>query len=255
MMRERRRHMPPGTALLTAWLAFGTVVGTALAQIAAPATADAAWKSKEINQWNEKDAWQILNNSPWAKTSKAMISRLETEDERRDGGRMGQDHGAGFDGVDPKGSTPTLLETIRGGVDTRRSSRPVTLTVRWESALPVRTAEFRTGAPELPMLRDDGYLIAVHGIPGGDLKGDPKSLGNPLKKEAVLRREGKKDVKPSSVEVFQLEDGLTVVYLFPPSAEITRKDGPVQFEAQIGRVQVLQVFDTTEMQFHGRLEL
>src|ERR1700680_4091267 len=89
--------------------------------------ADLAWKAKEINQWNEEDVRQILSDSPWAKTTVGIISRLETEDERREGGKMGQDHGVGFDGVDPKGSKPKVVDTLRGAVDPRRSNQPLTL--------------------------------------------------------------------------------------------------------------------------------
>jgi hypothetical protein len=238
---------------MTVLFAVGMVVRPAVAQRTTPATVDAAWKSKEMAEWSEKECQQILSDSPWAKTVVGMISRLETEDERREGGKMGQDHGVGFDGVDAKG--PGVIETIRGSVDPRRTSHPVTLTIRWESALPIRTAEFKSRIVEPPTLQDNGYSIGVYGVPGGNFKGDPKTLGNPLRKEAVLRRDGKKDVKPSSVEVFQREDGLLVVYLFPPSAEITRRDGLVEFRAQIGRIGVVQVFNAEEMQFHGKLEL
>jgi hypothetical protein len=76
--------------------------------------ADVAWKAKEINQWSEEDARQVLSDSPWSKSTIGIISRLQGEDERREGGKMGQDHGVGFDGVDPKGSKPTVVETISG---------------------------------------------------------------------------------------------------------------------------------------------
>jgi len=217
--------------------------------------ADVAWRAKEINQWNEEDARQILTDSPWAKTTIGIISRLQTEDERRDGGKMGQDHGVGFDGVDAKESKPTVVDTLRGAVDPRRSSQPIKLIVRWESALPIRAAEIKVGIVEPPTLEGDGYRIAVYGVPGAYYKKDPKSLGYPLKREAALKRNGKKDVKPSSVEVFQWEDGLVVVYLFPLSAEITRKDGLVEFQARIGRIAVVQRFNLDEMQFRGNLEL
>ena len=217
--------------------------------------ADVAWKAKEINQWSEADARQVLSDSPWAKSTIGIISRLQGEDERREGGKMGQDHGVGFDSVDAKGSKPTVVETIRGAVDPRKSAQPIKLIVRWESALPIRAAEIKVGVVEPPTLEGDGYRIAVYGVPGGYYKKDPKSLGNPLKKEAALKRNGKKDVKPSSVEVFQREDGLVVVYLFPLSAEITRKDGLVEFEARIGRIAVVQRFKIEEMQLRGNLEL
>jgi hypothetical protein len=46
-----------------------------------------------------------------------------------------------------------------------------------------------------------------------------------------------------------------VVYVFPLSAEITRNDRQLQFEAQIGRIVVAQMFDLGEMEFMGKLEL
>ena len=104
-------------------------------------------------------------------------------------------------------------------------------------------------------MEGDGYRIAIYGIPGGDFKGDPEELGKPLKNLAALKRAGKKDVRPVRVEVFQREDGLVVVYLFPSSAEISMKDGQLQFAAQIGRIVVAQTFELSEMEFMGKLEL
>jgi hypothetical protein len=62
-------------------------------------------------------------------------------------------------------------------------------------------------------------------------------------------------VRPVRAEVFQLETGLVVVYTFPLSAEITKKDGQVRFEAQIGRIVVGQTFDLSQMDFMGKLAL
>jgi hypothetical protein len=52
-----------------------------------------------------------------------------------------------------------------------------------------------------------------------------------------------------------LENGVVVVYLFPLSAEISKKDRQIRFEAQIGRIVVGQTFDLSEMEFMGKLEL
>lgn len=127
--------------------------------------------------------------------------------------------------------------------------------LRWESALPVRVAELKARVVEPPTTSTDGYFLAVYGVPGNYFKDDPATLGNPLKKLAVLKREGKKDVKPASVEVFQRDDGLVVVYMFPLSAEIGKSDGRIEFDAQIGRLGIAQYFDTAEMMFQGKLEL
>ena len=221
---------------------------------------DPAWKSKPAAQWTEGDAKQILAASPWAKEITATVTRRLTEDQLRDGGQMGQPRGVGNENVDPKGSGERIslnVFTGPGGDDRsfRSLSHPITLKLRWESALPVRLAELKSHEVAPLTLDGDGYRIAVYGIPNGDFKGDPKELGKPLKGLAALKREAKKDVKPVSVEVFQLEDGVVVVYLFPLSAEISKKDRQIQFEAQIGRIVVNHTFDLREMEFMGNLEL
>jgi hypothetical protein len=222
--------------------------------------ADPDWKSKPAAEWTDEDARQLLARSPWTKENRAVITRRLTEDQLREGGQMGQPLGPGNENVDPKGSGPKVSPNIftgAGGDDRSVRSRPqgITLKLRWESALPVRLAELKSHEADPPTLAGDGYRIAVYGIPSGNFKDDPKRLGEPLKNLAALKREGKKDVKPVSVEVFSADDGMVVVYLFPLSAEITPKDGQVQFAAQIGRIVVFQNFVLSEMQFMGKLEL
>lgn len=219
--------------------------------------AEPVWKSKPIATWTEADAHQILEKSPWAKLVVAGITRRQSEDERREGGNMGQPTGVGYDGVDDHRAKPTLPGSLFGSAPTPPPTRTqlIRVLVRWETALPVRAAELKTRESDPPTLEGDGYKVAVYGIPASYVKGDPKSLGDPLKSLAFLKREGKKDVKPTSAEVFQLERSLVVVYLFPLSAEISKADGFVEFSALIGRLQVTQSFEIGEMQFQGKLEL
>jgi hypothetical protein len=225
------------------------------------AAADPVWKSKPSVQWTDEDMHQILAVSPWVKQVTAVVTRRLTEEQLRDGGQMGQPLGVGNEGVDPKGSGPTVSAnpfTGAGAADrgARSLPRPIVLKLRWESALPIRIAEFKSHAVEAPTTVDgEGYRIAVYGIPGGGFKGDPKTLGKPLKSLAALKREGRKDVRPASVEVFQLETGLVVVYVFPLSAEISEKDERVRFEAQIGRIVLAQTFELRDMEFMGKLEI
>jgi hypothetical protein len=222
--------------------------------------ADPAWKITPAAQWTQEDARQVLAASPWSKEIRAVITRRLTEDQLREGGQMGQPRGIGNEGVDPKGSGPTVSPNVfsgPGGDDRspRSLSRPITLKLRWESALPVRLAELKSHEFEPPTLQGDGYSIAVYGVPSAKIKGDPTQLGEPLKNLAALKREGKKDVRPVRVEVFQQESGLVIVYLFPLSAEISKKDGRVRLEAQIGRIVFAQDFELSEMEFMGKLEL
>jgi hypothetical protein len=221
------------------------------------AAADPPWKSKPPAQWSEDDARVVLTASPWAREIKAGVARRLSEDELREGGQMGQPRGVGYDGVDPKGSGPKLGPNILTGGNTasvRSTVQAINLRLRWESALPVRLAELKAREMEPPSSEGDGYRIAIYGIPGDGLKGDPKKLGDPLKNEAVLRS-GRKTVKPLRVEVFQRGDGWVVVYLFPLSVEITEKDVRAELEARIGRIVVNQSFVLADMVFQGKLEL
>jgi hypothetical protein len=218
--------------------------------------ADPAWKTKPVPSWTEADAKQVLSESPWAKIVKATIVRKQSEDERRAGGNMGDAKGIGYDGLEkekviiPK----SIIDLLKP--EPKAPPRPqLPVLVRWESALAIRTAEFKSGTFEPPTLDGDGYKVAVYGIPTANVKGDPKVLGEPLKDQAFLRRDGQKDVKPISVEVFQQEDSMVAVYLFSLGAEISRKDPFVEFGALIGRISVTQNFTIQDMQFQGKLDL
>jgi hypothetical protein len=218
--------------------------------------AEPLWKDKPVTDWTDEDAKQILTRSPWAKAVVAGVIRRQTEDERREGGNMGQPTGVGYDGVDQRRAQPVARGNLLPApyAVSAVKNRGIRL-VRWESALPIRAAELKAHVPDPPTLLDDGYSIALYGVPSSFAKGDPTSLGKPLKELAFLRRDGKKDVKPSSVEVFELEDSVTVVYLFPLSAEIGKRDAIVEFNAFIGRIHVWEDFNVEEMQFQGKLEL
>jgi hypothetical protein len=233
-------------------LCFGALCVCAALTLAA----DLPWNAKAAKDWTEQDARQVLEESPWSKTAVAGIARQESESERREGGNMGQPHGVGYDGIDDRHFHPEALGNPFGGAGVAPPPTPVIrLLVRWESALPVRLAEFKTHESGLPTSSDEGYTIAVYGVPGTYYRGDPKRLGEPFKNLAALKREGKKDVKPLSVEVFQLDGGVAVVYRFPLSAEISPRDTAVEFSALIGRLQVSQIFHPDRMQFQGKLEL
>jgi len=236
------------------------LVQTLVAAVTCLIAADSVWESKPASQWTEEDARQVLAKSPWAKATRAVITRRLTEEQLREGGQMGPPRGIGNEGVDPKGSGPKVspnIPTGPGGGDRipRSLSQSIALQLRWESALPVRLAELKLHEIEPPTLLGEGYSIAVYGVPGGGLKGTPEQLGQPLKNLAALKREGKKEVRPVRVEVFQREDGAVVVYLFPLSADISKNDRRIRFEAQIGRIVFAQDFDLSEMEFLGKLEL
>jgi hypothetical protein len=217
--------------------------------------ADPPWKAKSIRDWTEDDAKQVLTDSPWALNVRSAVMPLESESARREGGNMGQPQGVGYKGVDNTTDSQKLAKVMSGNFAPAPPIGPVTVRVRWESALPVRAAELKAHEVEPPTLDGEGYQIAVYGLPGTYFKGDPKTLGEPLKRTATLKREGKPDARPTSVEVFQTSKGIVVAYLFPFSAELSERDTLVEFNALIGRIAVIHSFDLREMRIEGKLAL
>jgi hypothetical protein len=244
------------------------------------AAGDQPWKDKQINEWTEDDAKLVLTDSPWAKSVTPTVGRSQQQSGRRGGGGMGRGGGIGIGGIGlgipglggmgrrggmggpgtgggyPGGGYPSGGQTGgTGNGGAGSNTEPPLLKLRWESALPVRSAELKVRETAAPTVDDSHYAIAVYGVPRRAASGDSKTLQGDLKKEAALKRDGKKDLKPSSVEVLQREDGPVIVYLFPRTKEITRQDKVLHFDARIGRFQFTQSFYVDDMTYGGKLEL
>jgi hypothetical protein len=218
---------------------------------------DPSWKEKPIPQWDDQDARQVLADSPWVKSVKLEKVRDLSVFERRDGGNWdaGIKPGVGLAGLDLFGFGGVFDSTTEAmAIELARRLRGElgSVVVRWESALPVRAAEDKEGEVGAPVWAGDYYAISVYGV-------QPPfhwNLANELKDVAFLKRDKRKDVKPVRVQILPRDNGLiTVVYLFPRSAEITKKDANIRFVAQIGRLFVSQFFFPEEMQFLGKTEL
>ncbi len=157
---------------------------------------------------------------------------------------MGVPEGLGFDGI---GDEESVFSSRRVG--------PVpTLLLRWETALPVREARRKVHVVEAPAGGADAYVLAVYGVPGGPPTRGGTQLGKRLRGSAVLRRAGRKDVKPLRVQVFSGPDGPIVVYEFPRTMEIAKGEGEASLRGGIGRLSIVQAFDTEAMRFEGNIE-
>ena len=225
------------------------------ARVASPAL---PWTSKRIADWSDKDSYLLLSNSPWAKQTPASLTRLMTASQRRDGGDMGaQGGGHGGIGLENAGSligTGGAIKRPGQGAEDQHLTR---LTIRWESAMPVQAAELRTHDNSAPELDGEDYAIAVYNI---NLKLASiefmKTIDKDLQRIAVLKIEGREEVRPSRVVSVLLGDGMAnVIYFFPRSAHITSEDSRLEFDGQVGRIVFAQYFYPPEMKFLGKLEL
>ena len=218
-----------------------------LAGVALLSAADPAWKTKPVAQWDEEDAKQVLASSAWVKRAVPVELPQLSPEQRREGGATGGGRGVGLGGLE--GRAPTSARS------SRLSQLPA-LPIRWESAFPIRTAELKAHEVGAPDWEGDAYVLAVYDVPDIKFSGSQKTLAGELKKAAFLKRQGKKDLKPSSVELLQEPNGLAVVvYVFPRTEEISREDKRVEFVAQINRLSLAQDFYPSEMELEGKLQL
>ena len=244
------------------------------------------WKDKPVPEWNEDDTKQILADSPWAKSVKPSIDTSASNGRSRQGGGMGRAGASilaasswGCPGawaaaaawviraaVIPVVVIPVAARVILAaariiladnrGEERPADSEPPVLQLRWESAFPIREAELKSHDSNAPTLDDDAhYAIAVYGVPSRMTNGNSRSATDQLKKLAAIKRDGKKDLKPSSVEVLQRDNGPVILFLFPRSKEITLKDGRIEFGAKVGRLQFAQSFFVDDMIYQGEFEL
>jgi hypothetical protein len=134
------------------------------------------------------------------------------------------------------------------------SQTPPQLTLRWETAMPVRAAEMKTH-DLTPQSDDKHYTLAIYGVPDRFVSGDHTHLEDQIKKATVLKRDGKKDVKASSIEIIDRPEGTVILCFFPTSAELSKQDRRVEFDSQLGRMQIVQSFYTEDMVWQGKLEI
>jgi hypothetical protein len=228
---------------------------------AADATSDPTWKDKQIPDWTEADAKQLLADSPWAKKTTVAVDKTAEKKSPLKLGRHGG-FGLGNIGINRRGGSNAGNSTDGGNSSSSSSSgtsgvpdAPLVVTLRWASALPIREAELKARDTRAPMVDEDHYAIEVYGLPSKQVKDDSKKLADEFKAKAAIKRLAKDDLKPSSVEIVVRDDGPVLVYLFPRKAEITWRDHEITFEAEIGNLKIKQAFQADDMKFHGALEL
>lgn len=257
----------------------------ALAVVAAFA-AEETWKTKQIAEWSDAEAKDVLTDSPWSKTTTPAMKAQQSQNRQGMGQRRGG-MGGGYPGGGGIGFPGGGIGSRRGGgypgggggypgggggypgggggypgggsqngqnYPNRDSVEPPKLTLRWETALPVRAAEMKTH-DMTPQSDDKHYTLAIYGVPERLVSGDHTKLEDQIKKATVLKRDGKKDVKATSIDIIDRPEGAVILCFFPNSAEISKQDRRVEFNSQVDRMQIVQSFYTEDMVWQGKLEI
>ena len=96
-------------------------------------------------------------------------------------------------------------------------------------------------------------LLTAEGVPVDPAPFEDLSYEQGERSQAAIKRDGKKDLKPSSVEVSRQEAGPVIVYLFPRSNEVTRKDKRLECDAKILRLRFTQSFRRGRNNLPGKI--
>jgi hypothetical protein len=215
--------------------------GLGLVAITLLPAADPAWRDRPIAEWTAADAQQALKDSPWVKS---IPSKFAKEGPRpvfvQPVTPMGRPYGP------PRAVTVHRPEP---------QGTPPTLTLRWESALPMRGAQLKSGNVNAPAVDDDHWAIAVYGLPDRLLGEDPAVFTARLKPEGSLKREGKKNISAETITLLPRDNGSIVVFYFPKKQEISLKDKDIDFSGRVGPIEFEQSFPIADMVFAGKLEL
>ncbi len=227
------------------------------------------WRNKPISQWSPDEIAELRIHSPWAKSAGVTSQDKASSGSagRRSGGysRMGSygryggggyggygggGYGGGMGGPGMGGGTIPS----GGGSGPKREGRRPDVTLRWESALPMRESAKAIGnkaAQQFKAWADEYYVIAAAGFP---LAPDPELKEN-LREATLLKRNAKDTIAPSRVETVESPDGQLVVFLFPRLWDDKIPDGDLTFETVMGPLNVAAKFRPKEMSYQGKPSL
>ena len=241
-----------------------TIVGMWFVVCIAVAVAD-FWESKPFTTWSDDEVDAILTDSPWSRT--ASVHTPNASLANRVGGLSGGVVGAGVGsrggigagggGVGGDGSGNL------GGGSFMPPPQRIRLTVRWESARPLRQASVRRQVgldspipPDAEQLlgRDDSvYRVAVAGIPL-ELSEAVESL-DAVQRATSLRPGDRAAIFPLDVQLRYEEDLLVIESHFSRASLILLADKEVEFITKLGPTQIKTTFTLADMTVNGRLVL
>lgn len=218
------------------------------------------WKDKKASDWSSKDATRILTNSPWAKSATA-----EMDFSRMAGGSGGAIGGPGSGVGNPPGGGMGGPPGGGGMGGPGGGMEPPKFTVRWESAVPVREAAAKiedVHGTKITVLAKEFYVISVSGtsmMPVGRRGQDGQTqrpqpdlsrMQERIVEATLLRIKGQDPVAPIKIEV--LQGGMSTLFLFPRSREISADTKEVSFETSMGPMTIKTKFSVKEMMYEGR---
>ena len=209
--------------------------------------AGAFWDSAPPESWTEAQVEQLLLNSPWAK--EAEVDFLGSAPS-----------GVGFPGGQRRspGRLPSPFPGGGGGwlqasSYTNHAFDP-DVTVRWESALPIRHAlDLADSGLNDGSYAERYYVVTLTSLPLGAAPSadDPEQL----RRSVALLRKGRPQIRAERVEILPQPGAPGVCVYFSREKRITLDDKTVELVLHLGDYQVSRKFKLKDMVYRGSLEL
>jgi len=271
---EAEEHQVSRRTLLA--LAAGT--GASILCPSAAFAKDDFWKRKDPAQWTAEEKNEMLTKSPWAKQVETQGQRSSQPGGRRRMGGMGiPGMGGGFPGGGggyPGGGGGGYPGGGGGGYPSgggEQGAMRYNVTVRWESALPVRAAQ-----DQPPQDATTGnYAISVSGLPDHMPRmrrsdGDDQStssddsdqdraqrlqdLADRLKETTELEPKGMAPLRPMKVIPQTSTSATSFLFIFDKNeGAITEDHKEVTFTTHMGPIEVKTKFNLKDMKYKGGL--
>ena len=242
------------------------------------------WKTKKPAEWTDKEAAQILNDSPWAKKASAEIGFGSMGSPSGGmggpgGGKGGPGGGMGGPGGGMGGPGGGMggpgggMGGPGGGMGGPGGGMQAPkIIVRWESAEPVQEALNRVesvAAGKLAEWTKDFYVVSTSGMSmmrrggrAGGQSGSPQpdpsrveQMRQRMREVTSLKRKGKDPIAPERIETIESAGGMLTFFLFPRSAQISLEDKEITFQTSLGPMAVKAKFNLKDMQYQGKLAL
>ncbi|MCS6954073.1 MAG: hypothetical protein RMK57_16925 [Bryobacterales bacterium] len=231
------------------------------------------WEKKKFSEWTDKEVNKMLTNSPWAASVDLRVGMPMGPmggGRSGPGGAMGGPPGGGGGGFGGEGGAELggggLGGGMPGGFEGPAAPPAIPVTIRWQTALPVRQALVRARfgseaatSPEAQQMlsaEQQTYIIAVGGLPPMLLRG---AEPDKLKTEAVLKVKGRQPLRAQDVRFSREQDRLTLFLVFPRTQPdgytIRLEDKEVEFSLRLAAADIKRKFKLKEMLYDGRLEL
>jgi hypothetical protein len=224
------------------------------------------WTTKPFTEWNEKEVAKILTDSPW--TDKVSVSSgAGPSVSAPGGGGGGGGRGGGGRGGGPQGDSTTADPGIDGGGGGGfGGSSSVTVTLVWQTALPVKQAlvkrQYGNEAGTSPEAKaklervDQVYALTLIGMPSFTLaaaQGDRKAA---LLDSTTLTVAGKPPIKATEVQISGGRGPTgNVSFLFPRTTVFTVEDKEMEFSSKFDKTTVKKKFKLKDMVFNGKVEM